>query len=834
MYPIAQTFYVNQPADGAAGVYLTKLELWFKSKNSNIGVIVDIRQVDNGNPTSLVLPHSSVYKAASEVQVSDNASLSTVFEFESPVFVLSNQTYAFVVMPQDSSTDYKIWTAELSGVDVLTTYPIKSNNDTGTLFLSSNGKQFTAVQTEDIKFTLYNAVFKYNQGQAVYKGVSEDLFLVNDYKGGSFLPTERVYLANSTYSLAKLTYSGNTGNFIVGETVYQSNSTANVALGKIYLNGGYVMKLTNTTGNWVLSEYPDFVIHGALSNKTANVTAISQSIGTVMGTNNITVPFTDGFSSEVNSVVYISNPAGTISQITKINSVVDTTTLALNTKLFFTTDYAEFGKVHGNGYLTGLYNGPSLDQIADTNNAVVPLQRVTSNSVLNFENSAGKRLIGLNSKVSANVIYPIDSTYNSLYIDFANANPPSTNISYSFRGANNDPSRTLDGSPIPIDDRVTLELFDKERIINSKSKELGSYGGDASFTLYADLKTEEPLLSPVLDDLQSTLNFTKNIICPETDLVGFVLTVSNSNSFSIGDVVSQGNSTSSQYAVGNIIRLIDNTIVVANTFDYEFRETSITDSNLVKVACTAVNTTITLSEKYGEALDNKTHWYASRYISKSVILEEGQDAEDLRCYLTAYRPAGTNLRVYVKIKNNNDPSNFSNRNWTAMISTSDSLNAPLLLSSSSNKNDFVELEYEFPRSKELYGSDCTCDSTDIITLPSTENILNTTRLYIKDNTPDSLNFNVTRVKKVLSSTEVQLRYPVTFSSSNCAVGRIRWLNHVYSPFIYTENNNIVRYMDQNGVVHDGFKQFAIKIVPISNTSYNYPRVHDMRALALQI
>jgi len=58
---------------------------------------------------------------------------------------------------------------------------------------------------------------------------------------------------------------------------------------------------------------------------------------------------------------------------------------------------------------------------------------------------------------------------------------------------------------------------------------------------------------------------------------------------------------------------------------------------------------------------------ASRYISKTVVLADGQDAEDLVVFLTAYRPQGTNIQVYGKVLNATDSDPFDDKSWTPML-----------------------------------------------------------------------------------------------------------------------------------------------------------------------
>jgi hypothetical protein len=53
----------------------------------------------------------------------------------------------------------------------------------------------------------------------------------------------------------------------------------------------------------------------------------------------------------------------------------------------------------------------------------------------------------------------------------------------------------------------------------------------------------------------------------------------------------------------------------------------------------------------------------NKYISKIITLAEGQDAEDLLVYLTAYKPSTTSVNVYIKIKHFEDVELFDSKKW---------------------------------------------------------------------------------------------------------------------------------------------------------------------------
>lgn len=84
----------------------------------------------------------------------------------------------------------------------------------------------------------------------------------------------------------------------------------------------------------------------------------------------------------------------------------------------------------------------------------------------------------------------------------------------------------------------------------------------------------------------------------------------------------------------------------------------------------------------------------NKYISKTITLAEGQDAEDLQVILTAYRPPNTDVRVWVKILHAEDSDSFNNvRGWIELDKTDSTIYSAL-----ANRNDFKEFTFGFPTS----------------------------------------------------------------------------------------------------------------------------------------
>ena len=172
--PLGQTFKVSN----VGGSFLTGVDLYFHTKDPNIPIWVEIRNVVVGAPGQRVLPHSRKVLEPVNVNVdADNGTIPTSFIFDSPVFVQEGQEYAIVVMTK--SQDYRIWTAQQGELDASSGNVVSTQPALGVLYKSSNDSAWTPVQNEDLKFTLFKASFDY--------AVSGTIELENEIIGKSIL-----------------------------------------------------------------------------------------------------------------------------------------------------------------------------------------------------------------------------------------------------------------------------------------------------------------------------------------------------------------------------------------------------------------------------------------------------------------------------------------------------------------------------------------------------------------------------------------------------------------------------------------------------------------------
>ena len=76
----------------------------------------------------------------------------------------------------------------------------------------------------------------------------------------------------------------------------------------------------------------------------------------------------------------------------------------------------------------------------------------------------------------------------------------------------------------------------------------------------------------------------------------------------------------------------------------------------------------------------------ARYISRRVTLEDGFDAQDIKVWLNAYKPKDTDIKVYFRVHNAEDPGSFEERPYVLMTQETD---ANRISASETDINEYV-------------------------------------------------------------------------------------------------------------------------------------------------
>lgn len=225
----------------------------------------------------------------------------------------------------------------------------------------------------------------------------------------------------------------------------------------------------------------------------------------------------------------------------------------------------------------------------------------------------------------------------------------------------------------------------------------------------------------------------------------------------------------------------------------------------------------------------------SKHISTKLKFANNKFAEDLRVYMTAYRPANTNLRVYARLHNSADPDAFDDKSWTPLTYTENADN----YSSSTNRDDFIEYTLGLPAYSEsanvLPGTFTTQLSNTIIVASG---VTPTTYLanndMIKIYNPIIPENYIVAVAQSVNSTAIVLGDSI---SNNNLVGngfKVDRLKYNNIAFNNVTTDNVVRYYNSSLVEFDTFDSVQIKIVFLSDTTYNVPRVDVIRTIGVSV
>jgi len=828
--PIAQTFIVNEPDKGVDAVFLTKVDLFFQSKSSTFGVELQIRETTNGYPSSKVVPYGSKTLYASEVNISSDSSTATTFTFDTPVVLRTNEQYALVVVPIGGNPDYNVWIGALNGTDIVTNTPIFTNNQLGSLFISSNDLNFTPIQSESMKYNLYTALFTASSATAVFKNSAIDRFSINKHVG-VFSRGEQIVVSNNSLKISSLSIGGS-NTFTIGETVFQPAGTVTANLTQATAYG--TVLFANTTAVVMGNTYGAFDTVNTLRSYTSNLvssapTFANQTVVTASACNIITVPNANSAVMTdfvVNNYIYVGANTGASVNVKKITSVnASARSLTLDSNVSFSDTNAIIGRVKADANLRGYFSA-----ITSGYNGILSIYAVSSNGTQNFASSNGQILIGVSSGASAQINKIIDTNYQSITSQISNIYPNQTDIAWGFEGT--DTSRNVDSAYTAVDSDIPYEFIDKPRMLMSRSNEYAYLSGNKSLSVSASLSSSNTKISPYIDTVRSLATLTDNVICKQSDLSGYRIAYSNTNgNFYAGDVIQQANSTVT--ANGTVFSSNSSTIYVVNVTSSNVSSVAkfVSSNTTIYNATQSISANITGVTTFSE-VSGYAQKYASRYVSKNVILADQQDAEDMICYITAYRPTGSNFKVYGKFLAGADADSITNKDWSAMTELSD----PSLTSSLVNKDDFVELIYDLPTSVMVIANSASVNATSAnITVGSTASFTSGEFVYVAANTTsNTIGFNVRQIVAIPNSTVLTVSSNLSIVSANATVGTIPGLESQYGAFRYANNNNIIRYTTSADGVYDTFKTFATKIVLVSNTTQVIPRMADMRCLALQI
>lgn len=467
--PIAQSFFI-----GEEGAFITSIQVYFLTKDETLPVTIDVRTVENGVPTELIVPGSVVTVQSSDVKISSDASEPTTFTFDNPLYLTSNNSYAFVV--RTTNKNYNIWVSRLGEPDVTTGLFIDKQPSVGVLYKSSNQSIWTPDQFEDIKFVLNRA--KFNTGT-----------------------TYTAVLPNSPIQDQKL--STNPIKFVDGSSVvkvFQTNHGMNSVGNKVTLTN----VATNKSNLKLLSQ-----ISGTQS---------SIPITDILDTNNFN-PSNDGWNVINNSQVSTSNKG-----FLKIDDEIISYT-GVSAGSFTNCVRGEFGTTsvsHSSGSVVSCFqlNGIPLNQLNTTHTISKVISMDEYEIVVPYQANETTQTGGNQILATKNIQY--ESITPSINI-FTPQNTISEMNLLTVSGTsigNTKQSSFIVRPVLGVDNLIENELTEPKLIMSQPNIDNFQSGLTGSLKTYVNMSTSSDRVSPIIDITGSSHITVSNRINKELDSNG--------------------------------------------------------------------------------------------------------------------------------------------------------------------------------------------------------------------------------------------------------------------------------------------------------------------------
>jgi len=393
--PLAQTFLI----DDKGGVFLTSIDCFFGSKDDNIPVTLQIREVVNGYPGSVILPFAEKTLNPSSVNTSTDATTATTFTFDSPVYLQENTEYCFVLLA--NSNNYTAYVGRLGETVIGSDRTISQQPYAGVLFKSQNGSTWTAEQNEDIKFKMKRAEFS---------NVTGTLTLTNDGLSAKSLGSNPIRTLNDSTSVLRVSHPNH------GMHGTNNNVTiAGVAAGTYngisadQINGTYTSISNVTLDSYDINPSNNSSYSGSISNPTAagdiggtSVTATQNRLYDVLNLSlqTMTVPGTNiGYSIRPTSGKSISGSETEFS-LTSASSAIN---VIANDNIYFTSPKMVASSINETNEMSGsksLFVNCTLTTTNTKLSPVIDLQRTSAFTIQNR----------LNQPTSSDINYVADTT----------------------------------------------------------------------------------------------------------------------------------------------------------------------------------------------------------------------------------------------------------------------------------------------------------------------------------------------------------------------------------------------------------------------------------------
>lgn len=249
-----------------------------------------------------------------------------------------------------------------------------------------------------------------------------------------------------------------------------------------------------------------------------------------------------------------------------------------------------------------------------------------------------------------------------------------------------------------------------------------------------------------------------------------------------------------------------------------------------------VSNTYTTTDANSVVIDSEVagpYLALSKHISSKTSFANNHFAEDIRMYMTAYRPANTDILVYARVHNSADSDAFDDKAWTPLTYVENANR----YSSKDDESDFVEYELGLPQYSDsanaLPGTfTSTLSSNSISAAGVSPNTYVAAGDLIKLYNPLVPEDYIVDVVSAANTSVIVLENVV---SNNNVVGsgfKVDRLKYYHTAFNNITNDNVSRYYNSSLVAFDKFDSMQIKIVFLSDSTYIAPKVDQIQVIGV--
>jgi hypothetical protein len=871
----AQSFYVDKSVvANSATVDISAISMYFMYRpnafenrtGSNFpGISMFFLEMSGETPNISDSANIFKYQTRAEwntIQTSSDASVETVFRFDTPIKITTGKSYAFA-FAYDNSEDFLPWT-NLKGNDLVGTtqhstgpsspygghYFLFSSTSTSAANSSSVptstdnfNTRWTPLNDTDLKFKIYVARYAVNSIPVFANGVSipanAQIYhsnLLYDYNSNNGLitiqkPCPRV--ENITFDSASSLKQA----FVGPQKVYQNTV--------FYPGGGayatVVSNQSNTiTANLTMSNGATFswntVFNGYTGDKYIVVHtsdhADVRKISSIVSNTVISLEEATTFSNSASK--FMITPVATIDSFNvnpfgRKSPIMFLRDSSANSSVRFTSNSLDWANVAITAGGTGYANTDQIyitgfDYVANTKTnayaaAAIPTTNSTggiislawSNTGSSFTNTAAMKIVTSNSVIVANNSSANAGTGSGLVLTL-----PVGSTLYTEQTNNAFRKCVLRD----LDIHQVLPVMGLEPVANALTVPYLTTQYYADANGYSRVGASQ--VFPISLNIVTQINTLNNI----------PVIVSRSHEFGL------------YYANGAPNDQVSAVLPYSNTYNLKIATRSLNDYAAVGPFDAPVidfSRYVFNNDATNENTDSGNA--VARHITTVINLSGPETAstmsEDLRVFVSAYRPSGTDILTYARIKNSTDAQALPDGDWTKLT---------LVEANNYSSSGYTDLSFGFPNQPNttsiVAGTASTTNASAVLTGSNTvwqTSLAANTLIKIYDPLFANTNYAVCLVTSVASNTSITVDQVFSTNTvfgigGNALAGRsglaVDVLGYGHQAFNNPQNHNIVRYYNLAEHIIDGFNIMQIKFVMLSSDAHRIPRIKTIRGLGV--